>query len=165
VGFYILLAWICAADLGGGGSSTALTASLHGHVASSVLQFAYSVAVFFSFPLQAFPALQVICRALLEEQPSLWWRGELTTVITFILGVITTQNYLGNVVSLLGSMFGIPLALVFPPLMHNRLVGDRVQMNYVVVCFGLLTCQGGSIVCYGSFTESRRRLMHAECAM
>ncbi|GAX18257.1 solute carrier family 36 [Fistulifera solaris] len=152
--FYVLFACICAAGLGGEGLSTALTASLHGHVANSV-QLAYSVAVFFSFPLQAFPALQVICRALLGEQPSLWWRGVFTTAITLLLGVIATIaiDYLGNVVSLLGSMFGIPLALVFPPLMHNRLVGDRVKMNYVVVCFGLLAMGAASYATAASWNE------------
>ncbi|GAX28150.1 hypothetical protein FisN_6Lu028 [Fistulifera solaris] len=97
----------------------------------------------------------VICRALLGEQTSWWWRGVLTTVITFILDVIATLaiDYLGNVVSLLGSMFGIPLALVFPPLMHNRLVGDRVQMNYVVVCFGLLAKGAASYATVASWNQ------------
>lgn len=153
--FYILFSCICAAGLGGDGLSTALTASLHGHVATSV-QLAYSVAVFFSFPLQAFPALQVTCRALLGDKPSPWWlRGLLTTVITLSLGVIATIaiDYLGNVVSLLGSLFGIPLALVFPPLMHNRLVGSRVRMNYVVVGVGLFAMGAASYATASSWNK------------
>jgi hypothetical protein len=53
-----------------------------------------------------------------------------------------TIDYLGHVVSILGSLFGIPLALVFPPLMHNILVKDSSPtmrwMNKGVVVIGFL---------------------------
>jgi uncharacterized membrane protein YhiD involved in acid resistance len=51
-------------------------------------------------------------------------------------------DYLGNVVSLLGSLVGIPTALVYPPLMHNILVRDRSKatrlINYCVAGIGFL---------------------------
>jgi hypothetical protein len=53
-------------------------------------------------------------------------------------------------VSILGSLFGIPLAPVFPPLMHNSLVKDlspyRRYMNYCVVGIGLLAMGAATIV-------------------
>ena len=54
-------------------------------------------------------------------------RNALATLLTCLLGVIAVIaiDYLGNVVSILGSLFGIPLALVFPPLMHTQLVLNR----------------------------------------
>jgi len=49
---------------------------------------------------------------------------------------------LGNVVSLLGSLVGIPIALVYPNLMHNVMCAStasaRVRaMNYAVASIGL----------------------------
>ena len=65
---------------------------------------------------------------------------------TYILGLglvaFFAIDYLGNVVSLLGSLVGIPIALIYPPLMHNILVRDSLQRtrikNYCVACIGVL---------------------------
>ena len=145
--FYIAFSMICVAAFGAG-IHTALTASLHGTLAVTV-QLAYSIAVIFTFPLQAFPALEVAVKALLppsgssssssssqQERQSkdakyVFRRNVVATLLTCLLGVIAiiAIDYLGNVVSILGSLFGIPLALVFPPLMHNSLVLNPQQQS------------------------------------
>merc|ERR1712232_1360491 len=57
--FYMFFAMTCWAAFGSS-IQTALTASLpHGLYATSV-QLAYSVAILFTFPLQAFPAMEVV---------------------------------------------------------------------------------------------------------
>jgi amino acid permease len=150
--FYICFSMICVAAFGSN-IHTALTASLKGSLATTV-QLAYSIAVIFTFPLQAFPALEVAMKALLpgssssisissssslknkEQQEKdnnvkIFRRNALATFLTCLLGVIAVIaiDYLGNVVSILGSLFGIPLALVFPPLMHNNLVLNSSRNN------------------------------------
>ena len=59
-----------------------------------------------------------------------------------------SMDYLGNVVSILGSLFGIPLALIFPPLMHNALVKDSSTVtrwtNYAVVVVGVFAMAAAS---------------------
>jgi amino acid permease len=63
-------------------------------------------------------------------------------------------DYLGNVVSLLGSLVGIPIALIYPPLMHNILVRDKSMatrwMNYLVAFVGFLAMAATS---YNTITE------------
>ena len=105
-----------------------------------MVQFAYSVAVVFTFPLQAFPALEVVCdttktktgRNTKSEGAVILRRNITATAIICFLGFIAViaTNYLGNVVSLLGSLVGIPIALIYPPLIHNRLVKDKSLMTW-----------------------------------
>jgi len=158
--FYIFFSFICVAGFGEG-LQTALTASLKGSLASTV-QLAYAVAVVLTFPLQAFPAMEVTRKAILGDirtskgendqstKDDSTNRNILATSVTCLLGVIAfvAIDYLGNVVSILGSLFGIPLALVFPPLMHNILVKDSTQatklVNYGVVVIGFFAMGAAS---------------------
>ena len=155
--FYIIFSMICVAAFGDG-IRTAMTASLKGTLAMTV-QFAYSVAVILTFPLQAFPAMQVASKAILGDDTSNkkggdevynFRRSALSTFLILLLGVIAVIaiDYLGNVVSILGSLFGIPLALVFPPLMHNNLMKDSTRktkwMNYCVVLVGFFAMGAAS---------------------
>lgn len=147
--FYVVFSLICCAAFGDA-IQTAMTASLDGTLATTI-QGAYSIAVILTFPLQAFPAMEVtknnlLGHAISEDAKTARHleRNVLSTVIICILGIfaVFAIDYLGNVVSILGSVFGIPLALVFPPLMHNVLVKDSSRatkwMNYGVVVVGVL---------------------------
>lgn len=143
--FYIFFSLVCGAAFGEN-IRTALTASLEGSLAA-VVQLAYGVAVILTFPLQNFPALQEACTAMLgtrfRPDTSSMERSLLASVIILFLGTIAVVaiDYLGNVVSILGSLFGVPLALIFPPLMHNSLVKDSTRLrrstNYCVVAVGV----------------------------
>lgn len=146
--FYLFFATTCWAAFGSS-IKTALTASLpHGPYATSV-QLAYSVAILFSFPLQAFPAMEVVLHhspsPTGKTDPSEYKRlGVQASFIVCILGVVAylAIDYLGNVVSLLGSLVGVPIALIFPPIMHNILVRNLSTvtkvMNYSVATLGFL---------------------------
>ena len=104
---------------------TALTASLPKGALSTFVQLAYSVAVIFTFPLQAFPALEVVCDTTQtktgknsgkSQQDSIILKRNLTaTAIICLLGFIAViaTNCLGNVVSLLGSLVGKDIALLY----------------------------------------------------
>jgi len=140
--FYCAFSGICC--LGLGPVRTALTASLPG-AWGCLVQLAYSIAVVLTFPLQAFPAMQVTCQAVRMTEG--WSRRVLATVLVLLLGLVAVVaiDYLGNVVSILGSLFGIPLALVFPPLMHNQIVKDKIVMNYVVMVIGFGAMAAASV--------------------
>ncbi|CAB9527965.1 Vacuolar amino acid transporter 4 [Seminavis robusta] len=173
--FYIFFSIICCAAFGDS-IQTALTASLDGMLATTI-QLAYSIAVILTFPLQAFPAMEVLKNNILgaavartkrsttattngeihtgSTHESLWaqdhfQRKALSTVVICILGVIAIYaiEYLGNVVSIIGSLFGIPLALVVPPMMHNILVPDSNKttrwMNNVVTGIGFMAMAASS---------------------
>ena len=75
------------------------------------------------------------------------------------MGVIAimANNYLGNVVSLLGSLVGIPIALIYPPLMHNRLVKNSSRatkiMNICLSGVGLFAAGAASYTTIKSWNE------------
>ena len=147
--FYCIFSIICCGAFGDE-IHTALTASLEGTVATTV-QFAYSVAVILTFPLQAFPAMEVFKNNMLgPDNHEALPRNIMATLAIAVLGLIAIVaiDYLGNVVSILGSLFGIPLALVVPPLMHNTLVPDSSTItrytNYGVVVIGFMAMAASS---------------------
>jgi proton-coupled amino acid transporter len=138
VAFYIFFAIVCWASFGDR-VRTALTASLPGGSFSTSVQLAYSIAVIFTFPLQAFPALEVACHSITSDQKKkdrTLKRNSLATVLICALGLIAiiAIDYLGNVVSLLGSLVGIPIALIYPPLMHNKLVKNNSKATQLMNC-------------------------------
>jgi len=146
---------------------TALTASLPKGVLSTLVQCAYSIAVIFTFPLQAFPALEVVCRTTgtkagrgnKSEGHSILKRNIIASLFIWGLGgiAVIAIDYLGNVVSLLGSFVGIPIALVYPPLIHNKLVpGSSVgtkMLNYSVSFVGLFGAAAASYTTIASWDE------------
>jgi proton-coupled amino acid transporter len=155
--FYIVFSAISCAAFGNS-IKTAMTASLKGNL-GVVVQLFYSTAVILTFPLQAFPAMEVALRVsqqVLRGTPGMpnveddHFHNVFSTVIIVILGIIAAcaMESLGNVVSILGAIFGIPLALVFPPLMHNALVKSSSRItkivNYAVVVVGIFAMAAAS---------------------
>lgn len=149
--FYIFFALSCWAAFGGS-VKTALTASLPEGAFSTTVQFAYSVAVMFTFPLQAYPAMEVVFHSSdysTTNKSEVFRRNLWASLITCFLGIVAflAIDYLGNVVSLLGSLVGIPIALIYPPLMHNKLVkGPQTTqlMNNCVAIVGVLAMGAAS---------------------
>lgn len=145
----------------GSSVQTALTASLPKGLLTTVVQLAYSVAVIFTFPLQAFPALEVVCQSIdtkVGQEAAIFKRNMKATVIILLLGVIAVVaiDYLGNVVSLLGSLVGVPIALIYPPMIHNALVDGSTctkLMNYTVSLIGLIAAAAASYTTITSWDE------------
>lgn len=166
--FYMFFAIICWASFGDS-VQTALTASLPAGLLSTAVQLAYSIAVIFTFPLQAFPALEVVMRSNggnssktkknQNESSELIKRNATASIIICLLGVVAVLaiDYLGNVVSLLGSLVGIPIALIYPPLIHNILVKDSSRatkmMNYCLSGIGLLAAGAASYTTISAWGE------------
>ena len=137
--FYIFFAMICWASFGTSSLKTALTASLPPSFFATIVQLSYSVAVILTFPLQAFPAMEVVFGSSKgntmksdSDDDGSWnyrliRRNFLSSIVIIVLGIVAyfAIDYLGNVVSLLGSLVGIPIALIFPPIMHIILSEKR----------------------------------------
>mmetsp|Transcript_25182 Transcript_25182/g.37266 ORF Transcript_25182/g.37266 Transcript_25182/m.37266 type:complete len:680 (+) Transcript_25182:99-2138(+) len=163
--FYVFFAIVCWASFGDA-VQTALTASLPQGILSTAVQIAYSIAVVFTFPLQAFPALEVVTnrrnsKGKSEETEStrLYKRNITASIIVCCLGFLAVLaiDYLGNVVSLLGSLVGIPIALIYPPLIHNKLVKDSSRstrmMNYCLSIVGVFAAGAASYTTLSSWGE------------
>ena len=156
VAFYIVFAVTCWAAFGST-VRTALTASLPPGAYSTSVQFAYSIAIIFSFPLQNFPALEVVFHSSTGSLSGLE-RNIVASIITCFLGVVAyvSIDYLGNVVSLLGSLVGIPIALIYPPLIHNKLVksnGATKLLNNCVACLGVVAMGAASYTTIASWEK------------
>jgi proton-coupled amino acid transporter len=174
--FFALVVWGAFQDQ----VETALTASLPQGNFSTSVQFAYSIAVVLTYPLQAFPALEVALKKFkgnvndgkitnindkaIERKDSIggpFWnnRNFYASLLNIGLGILAVIaiDYLGNVVSLLGSLVGMPIALVYPPLMHNLIVKNSSStekcMNYVVSSVGLIATVAASYATIANWNE------------
>lgn len=158
IGFYTIFGIACWMSFGNG-VRTVLTTSLPaGNLATSV-QFAYSIAVIFTFPLQNFPCLEIACRSISKQVQStcgtrrtVWSRRNvIASVLVCLLAIVAaaTMESLDKVVSLMGSLLGCPIAFVFPPLIHSRLDPSisrrRKVTNYIVAGLGVVAMIYSSI--------------------
>ena len=155
--FFALAVWSTFGDH----VQTALTVSLPQSNFTTSVQFAYAIAVILTYPLQAFPAMEVVYNSGTDSSAKknvdeatkdnkfslgdiLSNRKFIASLLNIGLGVIAVIaiDYLGNVVSLIGSLVGMPLALIYPPIMHNILVKDSSStvraLNYFVSAIGLM---------------------------
>jgi len=182
IGFYCCFALICWVAFGDD-VETALTTSLPSGVLATTVQLAYSLAVIFTFPLQAYPALEIICRTIqpfllptptipqtsssstttttTKNKLSSTQRKVITSITVILLSIlaIVEMKRLDHVVSLVGALLGCPIAFVFPPLIHNRLVEDPNQLsigkicNWLVAGLGLMGMVFATITTLSSWDE------------
>jgi proton-coupled amino acid transporter len=170
--FYTFFGFICWSAFGDD-VSTVLTTSLPEGVLATSVQLAYSIAVIFTFPLQIFPALEIIVHVVERRLPgdiegdtfqlTSYQRSIVTTLVIITLSIIAVveMDNLGKVVALMGSLLGCPLAFVFPPLIHSKIVPNAPRSNQSISCIGILAMIGATSITLATWSESvgeRRRL-------
>lgn len=161
--FYSFFGMVCWTAFGDE-VNTVLTTSLPEGFLATTVQLAYSVAVIFTFPLQFFPSLEIIVhvveqRLFPNNQNSELSRAQrlfvvaIVIILLSIVGVIEMDN-LGRVVSLMGSLLGVPLAFIFPPLIHSQVVPSAPkQMNAIVAGAGFLAMVGATFTTLATWNE------------
>lgn len=157
--------------------NTVLTTSLPDGILATMVQLAYSVAVIFTFPLQIFPALEIIVQFVEQKlsasnnlgrmeastssitigvelsREQRVWVVSIVIVVLSIIAIVEMDN-LGRVVSLMGSLLGVPLAFIFPPLIHNKIVPTAPKsMNLAVASAGFLAMIGATLTTLATWSE------------
>lgn len=147
VAFYGLFGLTCLVAFGPNVQVVLTTSLPVGPLATSV-QLAYALAIVMTVPLQNFPALEILRRALRETEflPKSVQRmprqiSSAVVVIVLALVAAAAMDSLDKVVSLMGSLVGCPVAFVLPPLIHSSLCRPellfRVWGNRLVSLLGL----------------------------
>lgn len=161
--FYSFFGFICWKAFGDD-VSTVLTTSLPDGTLATTVQLAYSVAVIFTFPLQIFPALEIVVhlveqRQLLghdRQELSAWERRIICSIVISILSIVAVveMNNLGKVVALMGSLLGAPLAFVFPPLIHSKIVPNPpTRADLTVAGIGICAMIGATLITLATWSE------------
>ncbi len=171
VSFYAFFGTACWMAIGDS-VRTVMTTSLPQGLLATMIQLAYSLAVVFTFPLQNFPSLEIVCASaekmipktgsdvkriasknlnISSSEKSTTWSGSGGTgkrnvisslvVVSLSIIAILAMDDLDKVVSIMGGLFGCPLAFVLPPLIENelgkgRMGGDKKFVNLVVALLG-----------------------------
>jgi proton-coupled amino acid transporter len=92
------------------------------------VRLAYSAALALSYPLMMYPVITIIESHLIPEsshvKPQLKWRkNALRALIVLASGFIAWLGFdtLDNFVALIGAFCSVPLAIIYPVLMHSKL--------------------------------------------
>ncbi len=159
VAFYAVFAMSCWSSFVT--PNTVLTTSLPPGAFAASVQVAYSAAVLLTFPLQNFPALEIVAGTAVSfarrVKPGAK-RSDVRTIVATVAVILLAiaadllKDSLSHLVSLIGAVFGIPLAFIVPSLVHNATFGQglgagRRAKNDAVVAFGLV-----SMICAGAAT-------------
>ena len=134
--------WVIFATLNwfaiGNSVHTVLMLSLPSDKWIAAVQAAYCLAVVFTFPLQLFPATTILNKGAVflgcfkkrsaQEMAHLrccsWPENSLRIGVVACLAVmaVAAADSMSQAVSLVGSLCFVPLAFIYPPLLHMRLV-------------------------------------------
>lgn len=115
------------------------------------VQLLYSVAILLSTPLQLFPAVKIVSRAIFRNSPS--GKYNVGTKIkknifrSFAVAVVAGIAYVGaenldRFVALVGSFACIPLVYIYPPMLHYRSGAAKGYFKDL----DILMCLGGLIM-------------------
>ena len=109
-----------------------------------VIQLLYILAIFCGYPLCIFPTFAILESRLFSDGPPTlkrkWLKNLGRTLLTFLMGAFAYQMsaYLSVFISMLGSFCSIPLAIIFPAMLHLKLVKDSPKLDWALVVIGSL---------------------------
>mmetsp|Transcript_56775 Transcript_56775/g.132761 ORF Transcript_56775/g.132761 Transcript_56775/m.132761 type:complete len:528 (+) Transcript_56775:75-1658(+) len=110
----------------------------------SLVQISYIFAVVCTFPIAMFPTF-TICEAKLfgDFPPSSrrkWLKNAFRMAVTLLMGLLAYQMaaYLPIFISMLGSFCSIPLAILFPAMLHLKIVGDAPILAWSLIVIGMV---------------------------
>ena len=153
--FYVAFSFVCVYSFGTH-VHIVLTSDLPDNAWSKSVQVTYSLAVALTFPLQNFPAMEIV-KGRIESGATRAVAGCAVVACGSVVAVVIKDD-LDHLVSLTGALFGIPLSFIMPSLVRNKRgeEGWKRAVNWGVVGVGALLCAGataGTIVSWNAKKE------------
>eukprot|EP00930_Biecheleria_cincta_P013958 TRINITY_DN12202_c0_g1_i1.p2 TRINITY_DN12202_c0_g1~~TRINITY_DN12202_c0_g1_i1.p2 ORF type:complete len:565 (-),score=97.70 TRINITY_DN12202_c0_g1_i1:2371-4005(-) len=110
----------------------------------TLLQLLYVLAVFCSFPLSIHPTFSICEQAILghgrisREQKMTLGKRAFRAALTVAMGVLVycSSRHLSTFISIVGGGCSIPLAIIFPSLLHLRVVKTRYWLSLMNLVLG-----------------------------
>eukprot|EP00434_Breviolum_minutum_P011509 symbB.v1.2.010147.t1/scaffold660.1/size175713/4 len=106
------------------------------------IQLFYILAIFCGYPLAIFPTFAVLESRLFSSGPPTlarkWSKNLFRTSLTLLMGAFAYQmsEYLSLFISMLGSFCSIPLAIIFPAMLHLKLISDNPKLDWTLIAIG-----------------------------
>jgi proton-coupled amino acid transporter len=110
-------------------------------------QLAYSLALVLSYPLQLFPCISILEQYFVpyssKDNPAVkWYKNGFRTALVFLTVAISVEcsTNLNAFVSLIGGLCCVPLAFIYPALMHAQVAKERWQIavDWALISVGLV---------------------------
>ncbi|KAI8344933.1 transmembrane amino acid transporter protein-domain-containing protein [Blakeslea trispora] len=129
----------------------------------NTIQGLYAMAICLSIPLQLFPAIRIVETGLFSKSgkndPVVKWQKNLFRFASVLISAgvaIVGSSDLDKFVSLIGSVFCIPLCFLFPPLFHYKAVANNWKhktVDIAIIVFGLATMAYTTYITIGLWTQ------------
>ncbi|KAI9264803.1 transmembrane amino acid transporter protein-domain-containing protein [Sporodiniella umbellata] len=129
----------------------------------NTIQGLYAIAICLSIPLQLFPAIRIVETSLFSKSgkhnPIVKWQKNMVRLASVFLCAavaIAGSADLDKFVSLIGSVFCIPLCFLFPPLFHYKGVAKTWRAKFIdwtIITFGVLCMIYTSYITIQLWTE------------
>ncbi|EER00241.1 amino acid transporter, putative [Perkinsus marinus ATCC 50983] len=114
----------------------------------------YTIAVFITMPFQLLPAVRLVeyYSGLFPKQRHVSFRRKMAknifrlSYLFFLAGIaLIAGRDLDHFISLIGSMCGLPLVFIAPPICHMKLIGDTTKSDACILIFGLLVMVSATV--------------------
>mmetsp|Transcript_63303 Transcript_63303/g.196014 ORF Transcript_63303/g.196014 Transcript_63303/m.196014 type:complete len:559 (-) Transcript_63303:214-1890(-) len=112
-------------------------------VGGTLAQLSYVLVVLFTFPIAIYPTFSICEAALFHGMPAGRRRKALKncfrTAVTALIGVAgcCAERDLSIFVSIVGSLCSVPLELIFPAMLHLKIVGTRKSLACLLLALGI----------------------------
>ncbi|KAF4678302.1 hypothetical protein FOL47_000031 [Perkinsus chesapeaki] len=125
-----------------------------GSLLSSAVKSMYTLAVFITFPFQLLPAVRLVeyYSGYFPKQRHVPLRRKMAKnlfrliYILFLAGIaMVAGRDLDHFISLIGSMCGLPLVFIAPPICHMKLIGGTNKSDMGILVFGVLVMISATI--------------------
>lgn len=129
----------------------------------NTIQGLYALAICLSIPLQLFPAIRIVETGLFSKSgkhnPIVKWQKNMfrfATVLLCAAVAIIGSADLDKFVSLIGSLFCVPLCFLFPPLFHLKGVAQtwkQKSIDIAIIAFGTVCMIYTTYITIGLWTS------------
>lgn len=129
----------------------------------NTIQGLYAMAICLSIPLQLFPAIRIVETGLFsrsgKNNPIVKWQKNMfrfASVLVCAAVAIAGSADLDKFVSLIGSVFCIPLCFLFPPLFHLKAVANNWKQKTIdiaIIVFGTSCMIYTTFITVGLWTQ------------
>lgn len=129
----------------------------------NTIQGLYALAICLSIPLQLFPAIRIVEQGLFSKSgkhnPIVKWQKNMfrfASVLLCAAVAIAGSKDLDKFVSLIGSLFCIPLCFLFPPLFHLKACANDFKHKAIdisIIVFGMICMVYTTFITVGLWTS------------
>eukprot|EP00835_Amoeboradix_gromovi_P000015 NODE_1_length_95616_cov_0.657642.p15 type:complete len:403 gc:universal NODE_1_length_95616_cov_0.657642:90213-91421(+) len=149
-------------------TQTNILLNMPNNIPLKIVQFCYVIAVMLSFPLQLFPAIEILEMPFFSDKPNETYRSVYRAAITAVaaLGAYLGANSLDVFTSFIGAFCGMPVGFIYPPMLYLRSCArTRLEKTFccLYIVFGILATIFASSMAFHKLIYAEEEFQLSHC--